>query len=308
MPRPARQGRAASASARTATLPILTAGTPRSRPRAPCAASAPCRRGSGMDNTEMSVRVVGGPTAVLEIGGLRLVTDPTFDGPRDYPVGPGRVLTRTGGPALRPAEIDGADAVLLSHDQHPDNLDQSGREYLTRVPLVLTTATTAVRLGGASRALALWEHVDLLRPDGGTLRVTRTPALHGPNGTEHIAGEVAGFVLSGDGLPTVYVSGDNASLGVVRAVGERFGSVDVAILFAGAARTALLGNAYLTLTSAQAAEAARILGATQVVPLHFDSWAHFTEGGDQLLAAFAQAGLADRLILLAPGQNAAIEA
>ena len=28
-----------------------------------------------MDNTEMSVRVIGGPTAVLEIGGLRLVTD-----------------------------------------------------------------------------------------------------------------------------------------------------------------------------------------------------------------------------------------
>jgi L-ascorbate metabolism protein UlaG (beta-lactamase superfamily) len=257
---------------------------------------------------QISIRAVGGPTAVLEIGGLRLVTDPTFDGPRDYPVGSGRILTRTAGPALRPAEIDGADVVLLSHDQHPDNLDQSGREYLTQVPLVLTTATAAGRLGGASHGLALWEHVDLLRPHGGTLRVTRTPALHGPDGTEHITGEVAGFVLSGDGLPTVYVSGDNASLGVVRAVGERAGPVDVAILFAGAARTALLGNAYLTLTSAQAAEAARILGATQVVPLHFDSWAHFTEGGDQLLAAFAQAGLADRLILLAPGQSATIEA
>jgi L-ascorbate metabolism protein UlaG (beta-lactamase superfamily) len=257
---------------------------------------------------QISIRAVGGPTAVLEIGGLRLVTDPTFDGPRDYPVGSGRILTRTAGPALRPAEIDGADVVLLSHDQHPDNLDQSGREYLTQVPLVLTTATAAGRLGGASHGLALWEHVDLLRPHGGTLRVTRTPALHGPDGTEHITGEVAGFVLSGDGLPTVYVSGDNASLGVVRAVGERAGPVDVAILFAGAARTALLGDAYLTLTSAQAAEAARILGATQVVPLHFDSWAHFTEGGDQLLAAFAQAGLADRLILLAPGQNATLEA
>jgi hypothetical protein len=26
----------------------------------------------------LTVRMVGGPTAVLEIGGLRLVTDPTF--------------------------------------------------------------------------------------------------------------------------------------------------------------------------------------------------------------------------------------
>ena len=157
-------------------------------------------------------------------------------------------------------------------------------------------------------AAARWEHADLPRPDGGTLRVTRTPAQHGPDGTEHLTGEVAGFVLSGDGLPTVYVSGDNASLDVVRAVGERTGPVDIAILFAGAARTALLGDAYLTLTSTQAAEAARILGARHVVPLHFDSWAHFTEGGDELLAAFARAGLADRLTLLAPGQNATIEA
>ena len=32
----------------------------------------------------------------------------------------------------------------------------------------------------------------------------------------------------------MYVSGDNASLDVVRAIAERVGAVDVAILFAGA--------------------------------------------------------------------------
>ena len=51
-----------------------------------------------MDNTEMSVRVIGGPTAVLEIGGLRLVTDPTFDEPRDYPLGAGHALSKTAWP------------------------------------------------------------------------------------------------------------------------------------------------------------------------------------------------------------------
>ena len=58
-----------------------------------------------MDNTEMSVRVIGGPTAVLEIGGLRLVTDPTFDEPRDYPLGAGHALSKTAGPAIRAAEV-----------------------------------------------------------------------------------------------------------------------------------------------------------------------------------------------------------
>lgn len=249
------------------------------------------------------VRMIGGPTAVLEIGGLRLVTDPTFDEPRDYPIGPGRVLSKTASPAIGPTEIGQADAVLLSHDQHPDNLDLSGRDYLNQVPLVLTTASAAARLGGNCRELALWQHTDLPRPDGGTLRVTRTPAQHGPDGTEHLTGEVAGFVLSGTGVPTVYVSGDNASLDVVRAIAGRLGPIDIAVLFAGAARTPLLGDAYLTLTSTQAAQAAQILGASQVIPLHYDGWSHFTEGADDLQAAFTRAGLAERLTLLAPGRG-----
>lgn len=253
----------------------------------------------------IGVRAVGGPTAILEIGGVRLLTDPTFDAPREYVAGPGRVLAKTAESALNPGEIGRIDAVLLSHDQHVDNLDVAGRAYLVRVPLVLTTASAVARLEGACRAVAPWEHVDLIRPDGRALRVTRVPALHGPEGTEHIVGEVAGFVVSGEDVPTVYVSGDNASLDVVREVAARFDRVDVAILFAGAGRTALV-DGYLTLTSPQAAEAARILDAPHVVPVHFDGWAHFTEGGEDLAKAFAAAGLADRLTLLAPGESTVV--
>jgi L-ascorbate metabolism protein UlaG (beta-lactamase superfamily) len=53
----------------------------------------------------------------------------------------------------------------------------------------------------------------------------------------------------------------------------------------------LFDNALLTLDSAQAAEAAEILGARRVVPVHCDSWAHFTEGRDALDEAFRKAGL-----------------
>jgi L-ascorbate metabolism protein UlaG (beta-lactamase superfamily) len=197
---------------------------------------------------ELTVRLVGGPTAVIELGGVRLLTDPTFDPPGDHPIGT-RVLTKTSGPAVPADELGPVDAVLLSHDQHPDNLDSSGRELLRDVPLVLVT----------------------------------------------------GFVLSGDGLPTVYVSGDNASLDVVRAVAERTGPVDVAVLFAGAARTPLIGG-YLTLTAPDAAEAARILGVRTVVPVHAEGWAHFTQGVDDLVAAYSAAGLADRLHVLSPGE------
>lgn len=51
----------------------------------------------------------------------------------------------------------------------------------------------------------------------------------------------------------------------------------------------------IVLSSAQAAEAAQLLGARRVIPVHYDSWAHFTEGRDELVAAFTAAGVADRL-------------
>jgi len=246
------------------------------------------------------VRAVGGPTAILEIGGLRLLTDPTFDAPGEYVSGSGSILAKTAGPAFSESEVGPIDLVLLSHNQHVDNLDTAGRAFLARVPLIVTTASAAERLGGESRALGHWEHVDVPCPGGGTLRITGVPAQHGPDETAHLMGEVTGFLLSGTHLPVVYVSGDNASLDVVRAIAARVGHVDVAILFAGGAQTPTIPGAYLTLTSRQAAEAARILGAPYVVPLHFNSWKHFTEGADSLNTAFAEAGLIDRLALLEP--------
>jgi L-ascorbate metabolism protein UlaG (beta-lactamase superfamily) len=51
----------------------------------------------------------------------------------------------------------------------------------------------------------------------------------------------------------------------------------------------------LVLDSAQTAEAARVLRARRVVPVHYDSWSHFTEGADELAAAFSETGLTDLL-------------
>ena len=248
----------------------------------------------------LRAQALGGPTVILELGGLRLLTDPTFDAPGDYPRGT-YSLTKTVGPAFGPDEIGVVDAVLLSHDHHPDNLDTSGRTFLARVPTVLTTISGAQRLGGAARPLPRWSHVDMPLVDGGKLRITGVPAQHGPDGTDHLTGEVTGFVLSGRNLPTVYISGDNASLDVVRAIAERLGSVDIAILFAGAARSPLLGAADLTLSGALAAEAALILGAARVLAVHVDSWAHFSEGLADVIRAFEQAGITDRLVLAERG-------
>ncbi|MDT6987678.1 MBL fold metallo-hydrolase [Streptomyces lusitanus] len=251
------------------------------------------------ESGQFPVRVFGGPTARFEYGGLHFLTDPTFDVPGDYPVPGGLVLSKVSPPDGDPADLGHIDVVLLSHDQHPDNLDRAGRALLSGVPLTLTTPDASRRLGGKTKGLADWETIELQRPDGGTVTVTGVPSVHGPGPREKVepfTGQVVGFVLTGEGLPTVYVSGDNASLHAVREIADRFAPVDTALIFAGAPRfAALFDDQCLALDSTQAAQAAEVLGARRVVPVHYDSWAHYTEGRDSLQAAFTAAGLAERL-------------
>ncbi|WP_063057821.1 MBL fold metallo-hydrolase [Nocardia sienata] len=259
---------------------------------------------AGTADPHIRVRVFGGPTALFEYGGLRFLTDPTFDAPRDYQQ-PGGSLTKTAPAAAAPADLGRIDVVLLSHDEHPDNLDDAGRAMLADVPLTLTTPNGGQRLGDGATGLVDWESITLNRPGGGTITVTGAPAIHGPGAreeVEQITGQVVGFVLTGKGLPTVYVSGDNASLNAVEEIAERFAPVDTAILFAGAPRfSVLFDGAPIVLDSTQAAEAAELLGARRVIPVHYEGWAHFTEGRAELIEAFTAAGLRDRLDLVELG-------
>lgn len=241
---------------------------------------------------QIPARLLGGPTVLLEYGGLRLLTDPTFDEPGEYPITEDFSLVKTAPALVDPADLGPVDAVLLSHDQHADNLDHSGRELLSSVPVTFTTPSGAGRLGGNARGLADWESATLHRPDGGSVTVTAVPALHGPDGlAQQVMGDVAGFVLSADDLPTVYVSGDNASLDAVQQTADRFGPVDTAVLFIGAVRSPRVGGELITINSEMAAEAAKILGARRVVAAHMDSWKHFLEGRDDVVKAFEAAGL-----------------
>ena len=95
-----------------------------------------------MTRQQCAAMVLGGPTTVLDLGGLRVVSDPTFDAP-----GPHGYLTKTAGPVVADDELGRVDLVLISHDNHPDNLDDRGRALALAAPLVLTTGSGAKRLG-----------------------------------------------------------------------------------------------------------------------------------------------------------------
>jgi L-ascorbate metabolism protein UlaG (beta-lactamase superfamily) len=248
----------------------------------------------------VKLTLVGGPTALLEYAGLRWLTDPALSPPGEYAGG----LVKTTGPAIEPEALPPIDVVLVSHEHHSDNLDPAGREFLAHAPHVITTAQGAERLGGNAIGLEPWSSFDVERPDGGPVKVTALPAQHGPDGTDHITGPVIGFLLEADGEDRVYVSGDNASLDVVRAIADRVGGADVAILFAGAVQLPhRFDGAYLTLSSDRAAEATKLLGVRAALPVHFEGWTHFTQGSRELRAAFAGNGLSDRLVLAERGET-----
>jgi len=233
-----------------------------------------------------AITYIGGPTAILEYGGLTIVTDPTFDPPGTYAEPGSTVLVKTEGPAIARADLPPVDLVLLSHHGHRDNLDYEGLELIASGVPTLSTMQAATELfGGSVVGLDSWEEYT-----AGGVTITAVPALHGPPGSEPLVGEVTGFVLEAPGEPRVYVSGDNASLPLVRQIAEHFGGFDIAVLFAGAARVARI-DGQLTLTSTDAAEAARILGVAHVVGLHTEHWEHFSETRGELEAAFEGTGL-----------------
>ncbi|MGD9808415.1 MAG: MBL fold metallo-hydrolase [Deferribacterales bacterium] len=243
--------------------------------------------------------LVGGPTTLIEYAGAKFLTDPTFDdAENEYNLGSVK-LTKNTPPALKAEAIGQIDAVLLSHDQHSDNLDNAGRELLPSAAKVYTTVSGAGRLGGNAEGLEPWQSFDMISETGKKIKITATPCRHGPPLIEKIAGDVIGFVLQSDGEPTVYITGDTVYYKGVSDVADRF-EIDLMLAFAGAARTR--GPFELTMTVSDLLESAQTFAGAQIMPVHFEGWEHFTQGIDDITQAFAAFGLSDRLFIVEKGE------
>lgn len=250
---------------------------------------------------DVRITYIGGPTILLEVGGLRLLTDPTLDPPRDYQAGP-FIHSKTVGPAYATYTIGDIDAVLLSHDHHFDNLDHAGRELLSKVEQVLTTTVGAERLQGNVIGLEVWQSIDLPAPNGKILSITATPARHGPVGDDR--GPVIGFLLSYKDSrdEPIYISGDTVWYEGVEETLKRFPNIHVAVLSVGAARVPVL-PANLTFSAAEAVRVAETLHKARIIPVHFEGWKHLTESKGDLSKAFAAAGREDQLVWLPAGKS-----
>src|SRR5205823_10354272 len=215
-------------------------------------------------------------------------------------------LKKLVGPAISAQAIGDVDAVLLSHDQHSDNLDNSGRDFLKHARRVLTTEVGAKRLGGHAEGLAPWDVTELSGNNGSSLTIIATPARHGPAGIEPLAGDVIGFVVASSkpGSRPIYISGDTVWYDGVAEVAKRF-QAGVVLPFAGAAQTR--GPFHLTMDTNDTIETARAFPDAVIVPVHTDGWAHFRQGAGDLRASIDALGFGSRLKILEPGVATVIE-
>ena len=249
----------------------------------------------------VQVTYIGGPTVILEIGGLRLMTDPTLDpAGESFSINGKPAYWKSEGPAI--TEVPSIDLVLLSHDQHGDNLDNAGRELLKTVKTTYTTKVGAGRLGGNAIGLAPWESRTVATPNGEEIIITGTPARHGPIGIEKITGDVTGFIVAYKGTQ-LYFTGDTTFYEGVQEVAKRF-QPQYVFIFAGAAKPR--GPFNVTMGTNDAIDTAFTFSQATIIPVHFEGWSHYTENGEMLQQSFNALGIGDRLRLLPAGERVAL--
>ncbi|KAJ0423255.1 beta-lactamase superfamily domain-containing protein [Aspergillus carlsbadensis] len=252
---------------------------------------------------------IGTATAILEINGVNFLTDPFFSpAGTSFPVGP-FVLKVTDDPALQLNELPVIDAILLSHEDHPDNLDPPGRQLLDGRP-VFTTMDGAKNLAPrpAVRGMKPWDEIKTTIA-GRPFTIIATP-------TQHVPGdECTGFLVTApdfgtgrDGLPNaIYFSGDTVYISELESIAERF-HVCAAVLNLGNAHKPASVEAgepamQITMDGRDGARLFRALRADVLVPMHYESWGHFTQFGEELRRVFGEEGVGERVCWLKGGEK-----
>jgi L-ascorbate metabolism protein UlaG (beta-lactamase superfamily) len=257
---------------------------------------------SGPVSQALRVTWLGHSTALIEIDGLRLLTDPVLSA-RASPLpfaGPKRFTP----PALTAAQLPPIDAVLLSHD-HFDHLDRDTiRALAGRVERFYTPLGVGRRLidwgVDAARVVELdwWQEASF-----GPLTLAATPAQHfsGRGLRDGNSTLWASWCVLG-AHERLFFSGDTGMHAGFAQIGERYGPFDLTLIECGAYNE-LWPDVHMQ--PEQSIAAHRLVRGGALMPVHwgtFDLAMHrWDEPAERIRALAAEQGV--RLVQPRPGET-----
>jgi L-ascorbate metabolism protein UlaG (beta-lactamase superfamily) len=249
----------------------------------------------------VGVTYIGHATVLIELDGLRLLTDPWLR-PRLGPL----VRFASLAPPTRQTH-DALDAVLISHT-HVDHLDPPSLRRIARDTRVIVSPGC-----GPALLRLKFSCIEELLPGEtttvGTLRVTATPARHASARTPlHSIVPSLGFICSGSA--SVYFAGDTALFEGMRDLAS---DLDVALIPVTGIGPRLPEGEHLGPLTA--ARALTLLRPKVAIPIHWGTMGvpgnrrlqALSENAGRLFAAHAAELAPDvRVIVLAPGEGTVV--
>ena len=252
-----------------------------------------------------SVRVgwVGHSTVVLDLDGVRILTDPLLRAHAG--------LLRRAAARPDPASWRGTDAVLVSHLHH-DHAELRSLRRLPGVPILTSPANAAwLRRRGLGAAVGLdggWTAVG-----SGAVGVRLVEAVHHARPMPHRPNDVHGHLVRGPS-GTVWFAGDTGLHEAMDSLPDRAGGrVDVAVVPVWGWGPRLSDG---HLDPSQAAEACARVGARWAVPVHWGTLhpplvTRFARGwlerpGEEFAEALARRAPGCTSLVLSPGEAAAL--
>jgi L-ascorbate metabolism protein UlaG (beta-lactamase superfamily) len=254
-----------------------------------------------------SIFFIGNATVLLRLAGFTILTDPTFIHKHEQTwLGGGLHTTRLTDPAIELADLPPLDLVLLSHF-HGDHFDQVAERDLDRDLPIVTTPQSAEALAERGftdcRPLDVWQSLTIDKGDA-QLRITATPARHGPPLVDLVLPDVMGSILEASSphgpTPRIYISGDTLLIDELQEIPQRFPEIDIALLHLGGTR--VLGI-LVSMDAKQGVEAMRIVDPALAIPIHYNDYDVFTSSLEDFQAEVRAAGLEDRVHYLRHGET-----
>ncbi|MBX5483110.1 MAG: MBL fold metallo-hydrolase [Myxococcaceae bacterium] len=281
-------------------------GGQRRTPPAPLPSENPLPLWQRPAGTGLRVTWLGHSTVLLEIDGVRVLTDPvwgaraspySFAGPRRFQPVPVSI-----------DQLPPLDAVIISHD-HYDHLDYPTILQLAKrdVPFFTSLGVGAhLEAWGvpASRITELdwWEHAILPRAD---LRITAAPSQHfsGRGMGDRNRTLWSSFAIRGP-TSSVFFSGDTGLTPEYADIRERLGPFDLVMLEIGAWHPAW-GDIHLG--PANALEAFRLLGGGRLLPVHWGTFNLALHAWDEPAETLIELAEKQRVQLVMPKLGAPVE-